>query len=159
MKHILFLALALAACTTEGGERPSSASASRTFTAVNSRIEIALAKLGNLAPNTVTVSLTEPCALSGNLGITGSHDLDTQAFDLTATFSACVESGAEGTLDGSLQWTSETVGATTTQTWDGTLLGDDGSVSWSCVFDLTIVEDANGVTQSGTICGYDASSI
>jgi hypothetical protein len=161
MKHILFLALALSlsACTTEdGGERPSSANASRTFSAANSRIEQALAKLGNLAPN-VAVSITEPCAISGNLGIDGTHDLATDAFEITATFTACVESGAEGTLDGSLQWKSQTVGDTTTQTWDGTLLGDDGTVSWSCLFDLTIVEDSNGATQSGTICGYDASTI
>jgi hypothetical protein len=158
MKHFFFLALLSACATSADGERPSSANAERTFAAVNSRMEQALSKLGNLAPD-VTVSISEPCAISGNLGIDGTHNLATQSFDLMASFTACVESGAEGTLDGSLQWKSQTAGGTTTQTWDGTLLGDDGTVSWSCLFDLTIVEDANGVTQSGTICGYDASSL
>lgn len=159
MKHILFLALALTACAASDEDRPSSANASRTFASANLRMETALSRIGSLAPVAVTVNLSEPCAISGGLGVAGTYDSAGEMFDLTASFTACVESGAEGTLDGSLHWTSSTVGDTTTQNWDGTLVGDDGSVSWSCLFDLTIVEDANGVTRSGTICGYDASTL
>ena len=110
----------------------------------------------NVAPLDGVISGSVACSVSGDVSVNGSYDTDgtNTDIDLTAAFNACEE--LEGTLDGSLHWTSSVTDTTVTDTWQGTLDFIDGYGTWTCVFDVTSIVDSTGVHYSGTICGYDA---
>lgn len=111
-----------------------------------------------LAPAELVLDFTGPCALGGSVGVSGSYEGsgtdERAAFELTTSFDACKE--AQGTLDGSLRWTSVADGASFSASMTGELdwssLGGDSA---SCDFDLSIAVTPQDVTYSGHLCGYD----
>jgi hypothetical protein len=113
------------------------------------------------APVVYALDFSGPCTLGGTVGVTGSYDAsgtaDRSSFDLTAAFRACQE--AQGTLDGSLRWTSVAEGETFRATMTGDLDFDGPEVSASCDFDLTIGVTAQSVTYSGQLCGYSLAEL
>jgi hypothetical protein len=90
--------------------------------------------------------------------VSGSYDSsgtgDRAAFDMTVAFGSCKE--AQGTLDGSLRWTSVTNGTSFSATMRGDLdWSSANGDSASCDFDLSMAVTAQTVAYSGHICGYD----
>jgi hypothetical protein len=168
MKRTLILGslslVAFAACTTTGEDRPDSTTAGRSFRAADRALQTALGALdahARIAPVTGNVNLTSPCSSAGSIGISGTYD-NTDAgtsFDLIAAFSGCHE--AEGTLDGSLHWTSVTTAAGHEDDhWSGNLDFSDQYGSWSCPYAVHMVSVDGATTEyTGTICGYDVSGI
>jgi hypothetical protein len=109
------------------------------------------------APAELLVDFAGPCTLGGQIGMTGSYDAagtgDRAAFDMTASFRACRE--AQGTLDGSMRWTSVADGTSFSATMDGELDWSSDQGSASCDFDLSMAVTTETVAYSGHICGYD----
>lgn len=157
MREFALASLALAACTSSSG--PDHAGATHAFNAANTRMEAAVNALNtSVASLTGTVSATAPCGLAGSVGLTGSYEATGTGtnLDLTAAFAGCKE--AEGLLEGRLQFTSTTDGATVREAWHGTLDFSDASGHWQCLFDFRATLGATGVTYAGSICGYDAAT-
>jgi hypothetical protein len=110
------------------------------------------------APAELVLDFSGPCTLGGTVGVNGSYDGsgtgDRAAFDMTTAFSSCKE--AQGTLDGSLHWTSVVDGmsfsATMTGDLDWTSINGDSA---SCDFDLSMAVTTASVMYSGHLCGYD----
>ncbi len=135
------------------------AAATTTMASVQSRAVSDAQQLQALAaPAELLLDFTGPCTLGGTVGVNGSYDSsgtgERAAFDLTAAFRSCKE--AQGTLDGSLRWTSMADGTSFSATMTGDL--DWSSVngdSASCDFDLSIAVTPQTVTYSGQLCGYD----
>jgi hypothetical protein len=110
------------------------------------------------APAELLLDFTGPCTLGGTAGVSGSYDSsgtgDRAAFDMTVAFGSCKE--AQGTLDGSLRWTSVTNGTSFSATMRGDLdWSSANGDSASCDFDLSMAVTAQTVAYSGHICGYD----
>jgi hypothetical protein len=110
------------------------------------------------APAELVLDFSGPCTLGGSIGVTGSYDGagtgERAAFDLTTAFDACKE--AQGTLDGSLRWTSVVDGASFSASMTGELdWSSAGGDSASCDFDLSIAVSPQAVAYSGDLCGYD----
>jgi hypothetical protein len=113
------------------------------------------------APAELLLDFTGPCTLGGTIGVNGSYDSsgtgERAAFDLTTAFRSCKE--AQGTLDGSLRWSSVATGTSFSATMKGDLDWSSASGdSASCDFDLSIAVTAQAVTYSGHLCGYDVQA-
>jgi hypothetical protein len=160
MKFLSLLPLALIACTSNQPSRQDSQRArTATYAASEAALSKALAHVGAVAPAAVTLSFSGPCDLGGTVGLDGTYDEsgtgDQASFDLNATFDACAE--ADGTVDGNLHWTSVEDATGFTQDLTGQIDWSDSNTSASCAFDLHQSITQTGITQTGTVCGYDVS--
>jgi len=133
--------------------------ASTAMVSAQSRAVADAQKLRGLpAAAQLLLDFSGPCTVGGLVGVTGSYDgagtADHAAFDMTATFDACQE--AQGTLDGSMRWTSVANGTSFSATMKGELdwSGTKGE-SASCDIDVKIAITPETVEYSGHICGYD----
>ncbi len=113
-----------------------------------------------VAPAEVSLDFTGPCTLGGTVSLTGNYAGDGNdehaVFDLATSFAGCRE--VTGTLDGSLQWTSEATGTSFTATMTGDLSWQGADGDASCSFDLSLVVDAAGISYGGHLCGYDVQA-
>lgn len=154
-----------AACSSGPSKEESSqifVTASIAMTSAQSRAVADAQQLRVLgAPVELLLDFSGPCTLGGLVGVTGSYDTSgtagNTAFDMTAAFDACRE--AQGTLDGSLRWTSTVNGTSVSATMKGELDWSDGNgASASCDFDLLTVITPETAAVSGRVCGYDAAA-
>lgn len=163
---IVSMSLVSAAACSSGPTKSESlqifAAATTAMTSAQTRAVTDAQQLQVLgAPAELLLDFTGPCTLGGTVGVSGSYDSsgtgDRAAFDLTAAFRACQE--AQGTLDGSLRWTSATNGTSFSAAMKGDLdwSGANGD-SASCDFDLSMAVTAQSVAYSGHICGYDVQA-
>jgi hypothetical protein len=119
-------------------------------------METAFKSLSPHASLTATIAQTSPCSTSGDLALNGTYD-NVAGFDVTASFSGCIE--GDDTLVGDLHWTETTDAAGITDTWNGSLVVTDATGTWTCGFDYSSIASASGVQLSGTICGFDVTTL
>ena len=147
---------------------PSKSEALEVFVAATTTMSSAQERAIDNAENSTVVSpvvyaldFSGPCTLGGTLGVTGSYDAtgdgELATFDLTTAFRACQE--AQGTLDGSLHWTSVADGTSFRATMKGDLDFDGPNASASCDFNLSIAVTEQSVTYSGKLCGYSLDEL
>jgi hypothetical protein len=162
VKKIVGLMLVLAACGG-GGNSGSQQEAFTAFGAATAAMGQAQAKAVAAAkslvtPEVLTINYTGPCTTSGSTSVTGSYDTSgsgqAAAFDMTVGFDACAD--AQGTLDGSITWTSTVSSTGYTAAMQGDIDYASPQGSASCEFDLTVSVANSGasVTYKGKVCGY-----
>jgi hypothetical protein len=162
--HLLPLVIAggvgLAACSSG----PSEQDAARMYGAANTAMSTArvqaVSQAQTAAPGDVALDFSGPCTLGGTVALMGTSSTDTASasatFDLLATFAGCHE--AQGTLDGSLGWSSSSSATGTTMSMTGDLDWSDGSNSASCEINVLMSVGATGFSYTGSICGYDVAT-
>ncbi len=158
----LLVLVPLAACSSQPSKQESLqvfAAATAAMSSAQARAVTDAQQPGVIqAPAVLTLDFAGPCTLGGTVAVTGSYDGDgtdsRAAFDLTASFDGCKE--PQGTLDGSLRWTSTANGTSFSATMTGELdWSGAGGESASCDFDLSLSVDPQRVSYAGSMCGYD----
>lgn len=114
-----------------------------------------------VAPAQLSLDYSGPCLLGGTAAVNGAYDDgsgsgDHAAFDLTVTFNAC--RGVDGTLDGSMHWTSVASDTGFSAAMNGNLDWTDGNDSASCGIDVQLALTSTSVSYSGAVCGYDVQT-
>lgn len=164
MKLVNLLPLLLLAACTDSATKEQSV---QIFAAASTALGTAQSKAVDqargtqlTAPADLSVDFSGPCSLGGTVALSGTYagsgDDQRAAFDLDATFSGCKE--LTGTLDGSLQWTSEVSGTGFHATLTGGLDWKGNKGDASCDFDLTLDVGDGGVHYGGHLCGYDVKA-
>lgn len=150
MKLVALLPLLLVACGPS--KEDAAVVMSATTVTMNSVQSRAVAGAAG-----ATVNFSGPCTLGGTVSVIGTYDTagtgQSSAFDLAATFDSCRE--PNGTLDGTMQWTSASSPSGFAATMLGSIDYDGSNTSASCDFNLVIAVTQSIVSYSGHVCGYD----
>jgi hypothetical protein len=150
----------LAACSSGPSEQDAARMYGAASTAMSTARVQAVSQSQTAVPADVQLDYSGPCTLGGSVGLTGSSSADTTAasatFDLAATFTDCHE--AQGTLSGSLAWSSSSSATGTSMSMVGDLDWDDGSNAASCEINIQMSVGATGFSYTGSICGYDVAT-
>jgi hypothetical protein len=157
-----------AACSSDPPQ-PSKEDASQLYVAASIAMSSAQARAvsdaqqlrGLHAPAQLLLDFSGACTRGGLVNVTGSYDTSgttgRTTFDMATAFHMCRE--AQGTLDGSLRWTSIVNGTSFSDKMKGELdWSNDSGASASCDFDVLTVITPETAAISGRLCGYDVAA-
>ena len=109
----------------------------------------------------LSIDYNMPCTLGGTAAMRGDYEgnqNDANAeFDLKATFDACAE--MDGTLDGTLRWTSVASGTAFSGKLVGSIDFTSPSASASCDVDIEMMVTQSSISYRGKICGYNLGEL
>jgi hypothetical protein len=160
VKNLVGLLVVLAAC---GDSKPSQQEAFTAFGAATAAMSTAQSNAVQAAQqgppsDAHTLNYNGPCTAGGTVRVTGSYQGDggqAATFDLDVLFDGCTD--GQGTLDGSMSWTSTADGTNYSATMAGDIAYDSPQASASCGYDLHVSVSGSAVAYSGSVCGYNVS--
>lgn len=166
---IVVTSLASAAACSSDPPQPSKEEATRMFTTASITMTSAQMRAvadaqqlrGLTAPVELRLDFSGACTISGLVDVSGRYDTSgtggRTTFDMTTTFDACRD--FQGTLDGSLRWTSIVNGTSYTDAMKGELDWSGGNgTSASCDVDVSTVITPGDARITGEVCGYDVAA-